>query len=89
MIKTTLKVEGMACEMCESHVSDAVRGLLGPVRVVSSHRRAETVIWTETAPDAEALRAAVAATGYTLSECQSEEAREEGLLARLRRLFGG
>ena len=30
-----------------------------------------------------------AATGYTPGECRSEEAREEGLLARLRRLFGG
>ena len=31
----------------------------------------------------------LAATGYTPGECRSEEAREEGLLARLRRLFGG
>ena len=89
MIKTTLKVEGMACEMCESHVNDAVRRLLGPVKVVSSHRRAETVIWSDTPPDAEALRAAVGATGYTPGECRSEEARPDDLLARLRGFFGG
>lgn len=25
MVKTTLKIDGMACGMCESHVNDAVR----------------------------------------------------------------
>lgn len=25
MIKTTLKIDGMACGMCESHINDAVR----------------------------------------------------------------
>ena len=26
MIRTTIKVSGMACSMCEAHINDAVRG---------------------------------------------------------------
>ena len=89
MIKTTLKVEGMACEMCASHVNDAVRAALGPVTVNSSHRRAETVILSETPVDAEKLRKAVAATGYTPGEITSEEAAEGGFFAKIKGLFGG
>ena len=29
MIKTTVKVDGMMCGMCESHVNDAVKSLSG------------------------------------------------------------
>ena len=30
MIKTTVKVDGMMCGMCESHVNDAVRKVFQP-----------------------------------------------------------
>ena len=25
MIKTTVKIDGMACSMCEAHINDAIR----------------------------------------------------------------
>ena len=35
MVKTVLKVDGMSCGMCESHMNDLVRSLF-PVKKVSS-----------------------------------------------------
>lgn len=44
MIKTTVKVDGMMCGMCESHVNDAVRKAFQVNKVTSSHSKGETVI---------------------------------------------
>lgn len=34
MVKTTLKIDGMMCGMCESHVNDAIRNAF-PVKKVT------------------------------------------------------
>ena len=47
MIKTTVKVDGMMCGMCESHVNDAVRKAFHVDKVTSSHSKGETVIISE------------------------------------------
>ena len=39
MIKTTVKVDGMMCGMCESHVNDAVRKVFQVDKVTSSHSK--------------------------------------------------
>lgn len=36
MIKTTVKVDGMMCGMCESHVNDAVRKAFQVDKITSS-----------------------------------------------------
>ena len=57
MLKYTLKVDGMACGMCEAHVNDAVRKVCPNVKkVTSSHAKGETVILTEQELDEEKLR---------------------------------
>ena len=57
MLKYTLKVDGMACGMCEAHVNDAVRKVCQNVKkVTSSHAKGETVILTEQELDEEKLR---------------------------------
>ena len=33
MIQTTLKINGMACGMCESHVNDAIRNAFSVKKV--------------------------------------------------------
>ena len=54
MYQITLKIDGMMCAMCESHVNDAVRNAFPVKKVTSSHSRGETVILSETAiPEAE------------------------------------
>ena len=50
MMKIMVKVEGMMCGMCESHVNDAVRRAFPVAKVTSSHKRGETVILAEAAP---------------------------------------
>ena len=47
MIKTTVKISGMACAMCEAHINDAVRGAFPVKKVTSSHSKGETVILSE------------------------------------------
>ena len=64
MKKITVKIDGMMCGMCESHINDAVRNSFKVKKVKSSHRKGETVIITETDISEEELRAVIDKTGY-------------------------
>ena len=59
MIKTTVKVDGMMCGMCESHVNDAVRKAFQVNKVTSSHSKGETVIISEKPVDEAKLKTAI------------------------------
>lgn len=72
MVKTILKVEGMACGMCEAHVNDAVRKALPVKKVTSSHAKGRTEILSEQPLEEEKLRAAIEATGYQVTAISSE-----------------
>ena len=72
MQKITVKIDGMACGMCESHVNDAVRKAFLVKKVTSSHKKGETVIIMENGFDEAALRAALAPTGYRVLSVQTE-----------------
>lgn len=74
MIKTTLKIEGMACSMCEAHINDVVRKTAAVKKVTSSHKKGETVILSEQPLDVPALKEAIKATGYTVADDFSEPA---------------
>ena len=39
MIKTTLRIGGMMCGMCEAHVNDAIRARFNVKKVTSSTRK--------------------------------------------------
>lgn len=84
MIKMTLKVDGMMCGMCESHVNDAVRGAFRVKKVTSSHKRGETVIIAESAPDEGKLREAIEKLGYRVLDVKCEPDVKRGLFG-----FGG
>ena len=68
MVTTTLKVDGMMCGMCESHINDAIRRHFSVKKVKSSKRRGETVIVSEEPLDPEALKRVINETGYELKE---------------------
>ncbi len=72
MEKITLKIEGMMCGMCESHINDTVRQHFPVRKVTSSHARGETVILAEQVPDEAELRRVIAATGYELKDITVE-----------------
>ena len=47
MYEIDLKIGGMMCGMCESHINDAVRKALPVKKVTSSHSKGQTVILSE------------------------------------------
>lgn len=79
MTKITVKVDGMMCGMCESHVNDAIRKAFSVKKVTSSHSQGRTVILTENDIDEGALRLAIDATGYEVKEVSKEPYVKKGL----------
>lgn len=80
MNRITVKIDGMMCGMCESHINDAVRRTFPVKKVTSSHARGETVILTETEIAEEALRRVIGETGYTVKSVLQEPYEKKGLL---------
>ena len=72
MIKTTMKIDGMSCGMCEAHINDAVRGAFKVKKVESSHSNGTTQIISEAPLDDEKLKAVIEQTGYTVLQIDSE-----------------
>ena len=83
MIQTTLKIDGMMCGMCESHINDAVRKEFSVKKVTSSHSKGTCVILSEAPLDETTLRDTIDDTGYTLLDVQSEPYEKKGGLAGL------
>ena len=84
MVRTTVKVDGMLCGMCESHVNDAVRKAFQVNKVTSSHTKGETVIITDTPVDEAKLKTAISATGYEVKGVTSEPyEKKKGLFSFL------
>ena len=78
MVQTTLKVDGMMCSMCESHVNEVVHKTAQVEKVTSSHTKGETVIVSAQPLDIEALKAAIADTGYTVTGAEESRMRRRG-----------
>ncbi len=83
MIKTTLKIDGMMCPMCEAHINDVIRKTVpGAKKVSSSHTRGEAGFLTEGAVDEARLKEAIAATGYTCLSVESVPYEKKGWFSR-------
>lgn len=86
MIKTTLKIDGMMCGMCESHINDAIRNSFDVKKVNSSHTKGETVIVSKEALDENKIKSVIDKTGYELKSISSEEFEEKkGLFGFLKK----
>lgn len=72
MFQITVKVDGMMCGMCESHINETIRKKFAVKKVSSSHAAGQTVILTEQIIPEDALRKAIADTGYTVTDIQTE-----------------
>ena len=83
MIRTTLKISGMMCGMCEAHINDAIRAAFPVRKVSSSHTKGETVILSEAPLDTEKLKQAVSATGYSIISVAEETAEKKGFFSGL------
>ncbi len=83
MIKTTMKIDGMMCGMCEAHVCDAIRKAVPAAKkVAASKRKKEASFLTDEAVDADSLKKAIDATGYTCLGVESAPYEKKGLFGR-------
>lgn len=85
MYQITLKIDGMACGMCESHVNDAIRAKFPVKKVTSSHSKGESVILTEQEIGEDALRGVIEPTGYKVTGYISVPYEKKGLFGHLKK----
>ena len=80
MIKTTMKIDGMMCGMCEAHICDAIRKAVPEAKkVTASKSKKEASFLTDEAVDNDFLKAAINATGYTCLGIASVPYEKKGL----------
>ena len=72
MIKTTLKIDGMMCGMCESHMNDLIRKNFQVKKVTSSAKDGETVIISDNEIDIPWAKKEIKEIGYELVSHKSE-----------------
>lgn len=83
MIKTTLKIEGMMCGMCEAHISDAIRKAVPSARKVSASRsKKEASFLTEDPVNEDILKKAIEDTGYDCLSMESAPYKKKGWFGR-------
>jgi copper chaperone CopZ len=83
MIKTTMRIDGMMCGMCEAHICDTIRKAVPEAKKVAASRgRREATFLTERAVDPDALKAAIDATGYACLGVESAPYEKKGLFGR-------
>lgn len=80
MYKTTAKINGMMCGMCESHVADAIRnGIPEAKKVSASKSKGEATFLTEDPVDTDRIKAIIEPTGYEFISSSSEVYEKKGL----------
>ena len=81
MVKTVVKIDGMACGMCESHMNDSIRNNFKVKSVKSSHSDKESVVVSEESLDEEKMKKVVTDTGYTFVGMSEEPYEKKGLFS--------
>ncbi len=80
MIKYTLKIEGMACSMCEAHINDAIRKAVPTAKKVSSsHKKNMSTFVSDEEIDEGVIEKAIKDTGYDFISLSKEEYKKSGL----------
>ena len=80
MVKTIVKIDGMMCSMCESHINETIRKAVPDAKKVqSSHKKGESSFLTEYIPDEGTLKNAIEATGYHFLSLHTEPYVKKGI----------
>ena len=83
MFKTTVKIDGMVCSMCEAHINDAIRKAFPKAKKVSASRgKGEASFLTETEVDDQEIRRALDGTGYTFLSSACAPYEKKGWFGR-------
>ena len=79
MYKTTVKIDGMMCSMCETHIAEAIRKAEPEVsRVKASHKKGVASFFSEDEVDMTNIRKAIEDTGYDFIEAESRPYEKKG-----------
>jgi len=79
MIKTTAHIDGMACNMCENHVCEAIREALEVKKVKASHKTGLLEIVSEKNIEKDDLERSLANTGYKVLDVSNKPYVKKGL----------
>jgi copper chaperone len=79
MVKTTLKIDGMMCGMCESHMNDLIRSNFKVKKVNSSAKDGECVIISDEEIDIPWAKKEIKGIGYELVSYTTEPYEKKGL----------
>lgn len=85
MYETKVKIDGMMCGMCESHINDAIRSAFSVKKVSASHSKGEADIISEEPIDEAQLREAITKTGYDFVSMTSKPYEKHGLFGVLKK----
>ena len=85
MIRTTVRISGMICGMCEVHINDAIRSAFPVKKVTSSRSEGKTVILSETPVDPARLKQVISAAGYIMLSAEETEERKKRWFERFRK----
>ena len=81
MKKTTVKIDGMMCGMCEAHIADAIRRNFNAKKITASHIKGTAVILSENPIDREKLKNTISDTGYRVIGIAQEDYQKKGLFS--------
>lgn len=77
MKETIINIEGMACNMCESHINSAIRNNFNVKKVTSSHSKNQTVVTSEDSLDPKKVKKVISELGYDYKGQQEREVVEK------------
>lgn len=80
MYKVTIKIDGMMCGMCESHICETIRNAFpGAKKVKASRKLREAEFITDNPIDNSKLEKVIKETGYTYISSQCEVYVKKGI----------
>lgn len=83
MIENTVKIDGMACGMCEAHITDVIRKTFPEAKKIrANHKKGIAVFLSEEPVSEDTLKSAIDATGYHYRGLTSEKYQKKGLFGR-------
>ncbi len=79
MLLITLKIEGMHCSMCESHINDIIRKVNGTSKIKSSHLRNESKFLLKSEDSLQTIINNIEKEGYKVISINKENYVKKGL----------
>lgn len=79
MREITVGIDGMMCEMCESHIQNAIRDHFHVNKVKANRKKNNAVIVAEDDISEDALHEVIDPTGYKITSYETKEYKKKGL----------